>query len=73
MLLRHAEEMKRGLKKLLRGRQMLCLAFKFYQTNENLQQVYGIKELANVQLKNDDLVEFHDTWMKVINGQRNPG
>ena len=68
-LLRVSEDQRKGTKRLIRGRQLLRLAYQWYQTNEDLHQLYCITDLAKVELVNDDLESFENDWLKYLNNQ----
>ena len=71
-LLRKSEEMRRGGMTLIRGRQILRLICQWFQTNNSMRQVYGLKELSMVELQGDDLETFWSDWVRVLSGQRSP-
>ena len=71
-LLRKSEEYRKEFRKLIRGRQLMRIVYKYYQANGQMKQVYGLKELSNVELRNDDLEAFQNEWLRVLNGQRDP-
>ena len=40
---------------------MLRIIMTYYQTNAEMKQVFGLKELAKVELVNDNLEAFQNT------------
>ena len=53
--------------RMLTGRQIAWLIYKFYQANPNLTQMYTVRDLTNIPYRGDDhLHAFHFVWQSML-------
>ena len=53
--------------KMLTGRQIAWLIYKYYQNNPNLQQMFTIRDLTDIRYKGDDTMHaFHYIWQSML-------
>ena len=72
-ILRASELQRQQFRKPLKGRQVLRIVYEYYQTNKNLTQAYGLRDLMHIQLQSEDKLKgFLNSWMEMMANLKNP-